>query len=63
MQTLHHEKINGSYVKKAEENACQPQPASVSARAGKIFFLSGNLGQRLEIFCEICNVTITKLQK
>jgi hypothetical protein len=28
-----------------------------------IFFISGNLGQRLEIFCEIWNVTITKITK
>ena len=27
------------------------------------FFLSGNLGRRLEIFCKICNVTITKITK
>ena len=26
-------------------------------------FLSGNLGRRLEIFCKICNVTITKITK
>jgi hypothetical protein len=33
------------------------------ARGGKICFLSGNLGRRLEIFCKICNVTITKITK
>ena len=31
-------------------------------RGGKKFFLSGNLGQRLEIFCKICNITIRKKQ-
>ena len=30
---------------------------------GKFFFLSGNLGRRLEIFSKICNVTITKITK
>jgi hypothetical protein len=34
-------------------------------RGGKNCFLSGNLGRRLEIFCKICNVsvTITKITK
>jgi hypothetical protein len=31
-------------------------------RGGKFFFLSGNLGRRLEIFCKIYNVTITKIR-
>ena len=31
-------------------------------RGGKNFFLSGNLGRRLEVFCKISNVTITKIQ-
>ena len=35
----------------------------VVARGGKNIFLSGNLGRRLEIFCKICNVTITKITK
>jgi hypothetical protein len=35
----------------------------VSNRGGKIFFLSGNLGRSLEIFCKICNVTITNITK
>jgi hypothetical protein len=32
-------------------------------RGGKKIFLSENLGRRLEIFCKICNVTITKITK
>ena len=32
-------------------------------RGRKCFFLSGNLGRRLEIFCKICNVTIAKITK
>jgi hypothetical protein len=32
-------------------------------RGGKKKFLSGNMGRKLEIFCKICNVTITKITK
>ena len=36
---------------------------SVNQRGENFFFLSGNLGQRLEIFCVICNITILKTKQ
>ena len=48
-----HKKVNSIF------NDLRPQCTGVE----KFFFLSGNLDQGLEIFCEICNVTITKLTK
>jgi hypothetical protein len=41
--------------------SCSPNESE--EQGWKIFFLSGNLGWSLEIFCKICNVTVTKITK